>query len=81
MRLAARGAGLARVPGVDGDPPRRLVREHGAKPAPAGRQDDAVQAGFLPDVLTGRVHRALRRCGHGVCLQRLDHDGAAGQPA
>ncbi|MCE2474727.1 MAG: transposase [Alphaproteobacteria bacterium] len=66
-----REATLARVPGVDGDQPRCLVLEHGVKPAPAGRQDDAVQAGFRPDVLTGRVHGALRRCGHGARLQIL----------
>ena len=44
--VSARGAGLAGVPGIDRDQPRRLVREHGAQAAPAGFQDGAVEPGL-----------------------------------
>ena len=77
--MAARGTGPAGVGRVHRKQPRRLVREHRAETAPAGRQDLAVQARLLLHVPPGRHLRAPGRCRHRARPQCLDHHRAPGQ--
>ena len=80
--MAADGAGLARVP--RGNPDQmpsvsgQLVVQDGQKDPPSLREDRAVQAGLLPDLLPGGLDRSPGGAGHVPDSQVLDRDDRLG---